>query len=192
MGRNSFCFGDFNVPLHHLIDTSAATSHLPYWALRQIRLSLQYLSLHDTWRTLHPHDKDYTYFSAPHNNNKYSRLNYLVLSQPNLPYLYKTTIKPMLNSDHHSISLCLTFPKHIHTSKIWRLDSNLLTDKERIIKLRTTITNYFQDNDTPDTLSLTQWEAHKCVIQGASYLLPPPWTRKNRNLSVTSLPKCKH
>lgn len=72
----------------------------------------------------------------------------------------------MITSDHHSVTLNLTFPQHSHTSKIWTLDSNLLTDKERICKLSTIITNYFQDNDTPDTSTLTQWEAHKCVIRG--------------------------
>lgn len=95
--------GDFNVPLDPLIDTSTGTSHLPYSALQQIKLFLQELSLHDIWRTLHPHDKDYTYFSAPH--NKYWWLDYLFLSQPDLPYLSKT-VEPMFNSDHRPITLC--------------------------------------------------------------------------------------
>lgn len=91
--------GDFNIPLDPLMDTSTGTSHLPYRALRQIRLSLQNLLLRDAWCTLYPKEKDYTFFSAP--RNRYSRLDYFFLTQRDLSYLTKATIEPMTLSDHH-------------------------------------------------------------------------------------------
>lgn len=66
--------GDFNVSLNPLLDTSNGNSSLPYSALKTIRTELQTLTLHDTWRTLYPYCKDFTFFSIPH--DKYSRIYY--------------------------------------------------------------------------------------------------------------------
>lgn len=49
--------GDFIVPLDALLDTSSGTSYLPYRAIKQIKLSLQELILHDTWGTPSPNWK---------------------------------------------------------------------------------------------------------------------------------------
>lgn len=58
--------GDFNVPLNPPLDTSTGTSTLSYSARRQIKLQLQNLTLHDTWRTLFPTDKDLFIPFSPH------------------------------------------------------------------------------------------------------------------------------
>lgn len=60
--------GDFNVPLNPNLDSSTGTSALPYRALRQIKLQLQNLTLHDSWRTMHPTDK-IIHSSPPHTKN---------------------------------------------------------------------------------------------------------------------------
>lgn len=39
------------------------------------------------------------------------------------------------------------------------------TDKPRVSTLTNCLDNYFRENNTPETSSLTQWEAHKCVIR---------------------------
>lgn len=117
--------GDFNVAIYPILDTSSGTASLPYKSLRQIKIQLQDLILHDTWRTLHPNSKDYTFFSAP--LNRYSRLDYLFVSQKDLPLLTNASIEPMLLSDHHPISMTLTWPDKNTFNKIWHLDSSLLT-----------------------------------------------------------------
>lgn len=76
-------------------------------ALRAINKQLQELTLHDTWRTLNPKEKDYTFYSNPH--NRYSRLDYLFLSQRDLPMLLKTTIEPMFISHHYPIIMSIDF-----------------------------------------------------------------------------------
>lgn len=125
---------------------------------------MQKLLIHDTWRTLHPKEKDYTFFSAPH--IKYFRLDYLFLSQKDLPFLKSATIEPLLFSDHHPITLSLTFPERNLVTKIWRLDSSLLTSESDINYILTSLCNYFQENDNPETAPHTLWEAHKYVIRG--------------------------
>lgn len=72
----------------------------------------------------------------------------------------------MVLSDHHPITLTMTFPEHIPHAKTWRLDASILTDKTRLVKIHTCLINYFRENNTPDTSQLTLWEAHICVIRG--------------------------
>lgn len=97
--------GDFNVTLNPLEDTLTGSSTIPFQALKQIKLQLHDLLLHDTWRTLNPNTKDYTFFSPPH--NRYSRIDYPLLTQKDLPFLLNATIEPMVVSDHHPITLTL-------------------------------------------------------------------------------------
>lgn len=156
--------GDFNVTLQPILDSSSGSSTLPYRALRQVKMQLQELLLHDTWRTLHPNGKDYSFFSAPH--SRYSRLDYLFLSQKDLPFLKSATIEPLLISDHHPITLSLSFPERNLVTKIWRLDPSLLTSEIDTNHIRTSLNNYFRENDNSDTTPLSLWEAHKCVIRG--------------------------
>ncbi|CAI9604443.1 unnamed protein product, partial [Staurois parvus] len=156
--------GDLNVPLYPLLDSSSGSSFLPFKALKQINIQLQHLQLHDSWRTLYPTVKDYTFYSAPH--NKYSRIDYLFLSQSDLPLLHAASIEPMVLSDHHPITMTLRFPDTYTRSKCWRLDASLLADSAIEQEIRTNLVEYFSFNCSPDTSPLTQWEAHKCVIRG--------------------------
>lgn len=91
--------GDNNVPMNPLLDTSTGISSLPYRALHQIKLQLQHLQLHDTWRSLFPTDKDYTFFSPPH--QKHSSIDYFFLSQTDLASLSQASKEPMF---HHPIT----------------------------------------------------------------------------------------
>lgn len=69
--------GDFNIPLNPLLDTTSGTSVMSYRVLKQIKLQLQCLMLHDTLQTLYPQDKDYTYFSTLH--QKYTQIDYFFI-----------------------------------------------------------------------------------------------------------------
>lgn len=154
--------GDFNVPLNPLLDSSSGTSELPYRALKQIKLQLQGLMLHDTWHTLKPQEKPY--FSPIH--QKHSRIDYIFLSQADLTYLQQATIEPIILSDHYPITMMLQFPEQVTKTKIWRLNTSLLKDLLEIQRYIEAIIEYFTLNKTSDTSPITQWEAHKCVLRG--------------------------
>lgn len=176
--------GDFNVPLNPLLDSSTGTSTLTYKAIRQINLQLQSLTLHDTWRTLFPSDKDYTFFSAPH--QKYSRIDFFFLSQTDLPLLQQSTIEPMFLSDHHPITVTLSFPEPNSRTKIWRLNPSLLKDPLVIDHVRTRIQQYFTENSNPEISPTSLWEAHKCVIRGELIALATK-AKKQRQEYINSL-----
>lgn len=156
--------GDFNIPLNPILDTSNGTSTLPYRSLKQIKLQLQGLMLHDVWRTLNPQEKYFTYFSPLH--QKYSKIDYFFFSQSDLQLLGKTTIEPMILSDHHPITMSLIFPEKILETKSWRLNTSILKDPIYIQNFNSCLEDYFTQNDNHETSLLNQWEAHKCVIRG--------------------------
>lgn len=171
--------GDFNAPLSPIQDTSTGTSSLPYTALKTIKSQLRCLLLHDTWRTKNPDGKDYTFYSIPH--NRYSRIDYLFLSQTDLPLLHQTSIDPMFISDHHPISLTLKFPATSPRSNTWRLDLSLLTDPSIAAEIEKRLQHFFLENDPNDTSPLTNWEAHKSVIRGTFIAAAAKRNRERRN-----------
>lgn len=71
--------GDFNVPLNPSEDTSTGKTYLTYKILKKIKSLINSLSLIDSWRFLHPEDRDYTFYSIPH--NRHARIDFLFISQ---------------------------------------------------------------------------------------------------------------
>lgn len=176
--------GDFNVALNPQQDSSTGTTSLPYRVLRAIKKQLQELTLHDTWRTLHPNDRDFTFYSSPH--NKYSRIDHFFISQTDLPLLKKATIEPMILSDHNPISITLTFTLSPHAHSIWRLDSSSLTDPELKQRISTRLIHYFQDNSMDEPSPPIIWAAHKCVVRG-DFISIAAFRNKQRRAHITAL-----
>lgn len=167
--------GDFNVPLLPALDTSNGSSCLKFSALQAIKSSLTTLTLHDTWRTMHPNVKDYTYYSSLH--KKYSQIDHFFLTQNNLTSLVEASIEPMLLSDHHPITMSLKTPSHHSRSPIWRLDDSILLDMENTNCVSEVLSNYFLENTTDDTPTPVVWAAHKCVVRGTFISLMAKRTR---------------
>lgn len=89
--------GDFNIPLSPLQDTSTGYSHVSYKILKRIKVLLQLLALIDSWRSIHPTGKDYTFFSSPP-HKRYSRIDLIFVSQRDLINLVKADIVYKPNS----------------------------------------------------------------------------------------------
>lgn len=60
-----------------------------------------------------------------HPHQRYSRLDYLFISQRDLPMLHQASVDPMFLSDHHSISIYITFLGVPTRPPTWRLDPSL-------------------------------------------------------------------
>lgn len=121
---------------------------ISFSVLYQMNLQFVSLMLHDTWRTLYPCERGYTFFSPLH--NQCLRIDYLLLTQADLSYLHSATIESMVLSDHHLITLTLLYPNRVTSPKIWRMDASLLTDPVHLNSLRKQIDNLFCQNDTPE------------------------------------------
>lgn len=72
----------------------------------------------------------------------------------------------MTLSDLHPISMTFTIPDKGNQTYIWKLDPSILTDEINVQEIHKCLSDYFTENDTPDTSKMTQWEVHKCVVRG--------------------------
>lgn len=177
--------GDFNVSLTPSLDTSSGSSCLTYRALHAIRSQLATLTLHDTWRMLHPNVKDYTYFSSLH--QKYTRIDNFFLTQSDLTSLVEATIKPMLMSDQHPTTVTLLIPSQRARSMIWQLDDSILLDADLSKSVSDTLTAYFNEKVREDSSSTLVWAAHKCVVRGEFNSL---MAKRNKNLERPGCQSC--
>lgn len=156
--------GDFNLALNPLQDTSDGKSSVPYKKLRKIKTLLASLTLIDSWRTCNPTGKDFTYFSTLH--NKFTRIDYIFISQRDLPLLKSAKIGIKTFSDHAPISMTLHKKARRPRTTNWRLNPSLLTDLADTNKISETIKYYFKENESEDIIPMNIWEAHKCVVRG--------------------------
>lgn len=92
----------------------------------------------------------------------------------------------MFLSDHHPITITLTFPDYNTRTKTWRLNPSLLKDPDVIRQINTRLQQYFQENSSPETTPVTLWEAHKCVIRGKLIALATK-EKKIRQAHIASL-----
>uniref|UniRef100_A0A1B8Y2V7 Endonuclease/exonuclease/phosphatase domain-containing protein n=1 Tax=Xenopus tropicalis TaxID=8364 RepID=A0A1B8Y2V7_XENTR len=58
--------GDSNTPLEPKLDCSSGTSSLPFKQIKRLKQQLHWLQLLDSWRILHPQDKNGSFYSHSH------------------------------------------------------------------------------------------------------------------------------
>lgn len=126
--------GDFNIPLNPLTDTSNGNTNIRYQTLKGIKSLLHKLGLVDSWRFLNPQGRDYTFYSAPH--KKYTRIDYLFITQKDLPVLTEACIGTQSFSDHAPVAVTLDLTRAPKKTQIWRLNSSILSDPTHLPKLK--------------------------------------------------------
>uniref|UniRef100_A0A8C5R1L2 Reverse transcriptase domain-containing protein n=1 Tax=Leptobrachium leishanense TaxID=445787 RepID=A0A8C5R1L2_9ANUR len=156
--------GDFNVPLDPRIDTSSGVSSIPDSVHRQMRRLLDSYQLVDVWRAFHGQERDFSFYSAAHSS--YSRLDYFFMSTHELSLVRDSGIAVRTWSDHAAVSVSISSPLCMPRERNWRLNTSLLSDPQVLSDAQTLLSNFFQDNVTPDVPLPTIWEAHKACIRG--------------------------
>lgn len=125
------------------------------------------MQLCDAWRLLHPYDRDYSFFSHPH--NVYSRIDCIFNQHPMLDYLTKASIGDILYSDHTPVHCNLHLPHLPRRSFNWRLNEFLLSDALCLSELQSTTRHFISTHASDDTPKQIQWEALKCVLRGVLF-----------------------
>lgn len=72
------CGGDFNNTLNQDLDTTNAKKSSKIQVSRYLNTVLTELGISDVWRELHPFERDFTYYSAPH--SVYTRIDYFFMN----------------------------------------------------------------------------------------------------------------
>lgn len=98
----------------------------------------------DIWREINPTGRDYTHYSGAH--NVYSRIDLFLMFINDMFRVKNCDIGLSALSDHNPIYLSLNLNVKIK-STLWRLNMNILNDKEIMNKLKFEIESYLEYND---------------------------------------------
>uniref|UniRef100_A0A803TLB1 Reverse transcriptase domain-containing protein n=1 Tax=Anolis carolinensis TaxID=28377 RepID=A0A803TLB1_ANOCA len=141
----------------------------------------QEFNLQDVWRSHHPLDRDYTFFSDRH--QVWSRIDMVWASSYLITKITKIEILTRNHSDHSPIQFTINETRR--TGK-WRLNDILLKSEEDIKKNRLILKEYFQINDTPEVNIQTIWDASKAVMRGY-FIRQNSWRNKLRNQKLNKI-----
>uniref|UniRef100_A0A8C5P7P0 exodeoxyribonuclease III n=1 Tax=Leptobrachium leishanense TaxID=445787 RepID=A0A8C5P7P0_9ANUR len=108
---------------------------------------LRRTDLLDAWRVLHPDERDFTFYSAPHGS--YSRINLFLCNLTCMAMVLRTDIHSITWSDHADISLQLAVP-HSSGPWMWKLNASLLRDPEVVAQAQLALEQYFSENAMED------------------------------------------
>ena len=129
--------GDFNVVLDPKIDTKNYLHVNNPQAMHELKRQMLNFNLVDIWRELHPDKKTYTW--QKYNENKYSRLDFFLISSSLLPFIQSAEIVSGFCSDHSGIVLEVDFSKFQRGKGFWKLNTSLLKEPEYLKLVKATI-----------------------------------------------------
>lgn len=156
------CAGDFNMVMNGNLDTTNIKRAVsPQNKL--MKRGLNEAGLSDIWRDLHPLDKDYTFYSAPH--AVYSRIDYFFMSQNDRHRILDCEIGTRDISDHSPIYLKLHLDNRPKKT-IWRLNTSLLNNKTVVQQIKTEIKTFLEINDNGEVNPNILWDTLKAVVRG--------------------------
>lgn len=144
------------------------------------------LGLADIWRELHLKDRNYTFYSHPHNS--YSRLDYFFAPSDCIHQVKSCCIGPIVLSDHSPVYLDLDVNLSIPKSNYWKFNVSHLNNDDFCMFLKQKIVTYWLDNQNASVSLATKWDAAKAVLWGQiiSYasLVSKLKTKKRRELET--------
>ncbi len=157
--------GDFNTVLDTYLDLSSTRKAPKNASTEFLNTYINNTNILDIWRIMNPSGRDYSFYSPVHNS--YSRIDHFLVDARLAPMLLDVRYHSIVISDHSplSFSVCLDHMDKPHNS--WRLNPQLLTDKNFGEYLKHHISFYFEKNDIPGTSPSTLWEAFKAYIRGS-------------------------
>lgn len=154
--------GDFNIVIvdrysSQRNNTRAQSVGIPY--------IIKYLRLMDTWRMLHPLERDYTCNLVAHGT--LCRIDYLLASESLFPLILDSNIEPICLSDHTLCWMWIARSVERGPHKQWRFPSHLTHSIKFTEAVLNVWTSYETNNaerakDSP----LLFWHASKSVLRG--------------------------
>ena len=156
---NIVCLGDFNMVLDNKLDIVSGGCHTisNIESFKNFKLKG---NLIDTWRYLHPYEKNYTWRGGA--TNAARRLDYIFISADLVDCLKKTEISSFGFSDHRSVHCNLTFSDFQRGPSYYKLNTSLLMD-EVYVKLINETIEYTKDRYESLDPSL-KWEMIKNAV----------------------------
>lgn len=149
--------GDFNCWLDPVLDRSSPKPGTMSRSASFIQNFLSNYGISDVWRYLHPHKREYSFFSHVHHT--FSRIDYFLIDNQLLPSVSSCDYQSIVISDHAPITMSLALPDLPQMRRHWRFISTLLSDTDFVKFMEEQITFFFDTNSSPETSSLIVWDA---------------------------------
>uniref|UniRef100_A0A3Q3FAS6 exodeoxyribonuclease III n=1 Tax=Labrus bergylta TaxID=56723 RepID=A0A3Q3FAS6_9LABR len=203
--------GDYNLTLNPSLDKTKKNPLPLSTAAKAVREGMHDLGLVDTWRTLNPLEREFSFFSAAQNSN--SRIDLFLISKTMLHNVILCKYKAATLSDHCPLKLRARQNLERPRPHRWRFKPYLLNDPEFVVFIEHKI-DEFLEVSTNSAFPSTRWETLEAFLRGqiTSYgshkqrtirsvcswlnLLDEVFprlkqtVRLNRNISETQTPGC--
>ena len=156
--------GDFNFCLDSTLDRS---SNKPVSLTKAAKLTISYmkdLNLTDIWRQQHPGDRDYSFYSNPHDSH--TRIDNFLLSSNQCHRVLETEYLTRLLSDHSPLVLSISIADRIKPSYRWRLNPTLLKRPDFCTFIKEQINFFTLTNKESAPNSFIFWDALKAYLRG--------------------------
>lgn len=154
--------GNFNITLHPIEDRSAPKRSLKLPKTTDPTLlasTIDSLHFKDIWRPLHPADRDFTFYSNPH--NVLTRINYLFCTDNLVPKISGAEIHDIAISDHAPISVSIDDPDLYLNPSLWRFPSYLHNNADFQSFMEKAWTEYSTANSPHTDHPNLFWEARR-------------------------------
>lgn len=162
---NIIIAGDMNLVMDTQLDKSSTIHSLQSKSSQLVKGALRNMNILDTWRSLNPTGRAYSFFSPVHGT--YSRIDYIFLDSKLIPLIKDITYHPILVSDHGPVSVDLDLATLANARRRnWRFDPTLLKEDFFLKKFEEHILTYIQENDNGEVNDMILWEGLKAVIRG--------------------------
>ena len=121
-------------------------------------------NLMDSWRMLHPDERDYSFYSGVH--DLHVRLDRIYCTPSLHAIVTHTEYLPRTCSDHNPLIYTLQMTRSREPVPTWHLKVETLEDTVFHDQLKAEIETYFSQNWGSTDSHLTEWEAFKVVARG--------------------------
>ena len=143
--------------------------------------TLDEMDLTDIYRSFHPKEAKYTFFSNAHGT--FSKVEHMTGHKTSFNKFKKTEIISSIFSHHKGLKLETHLkgkkPKH---SKTWRLNSMLLNNEWAKKEIREVIKKFLVTNENDIRTIKNLWDTAKVVLRG-KFIAIQAYLKKNRNIS---------
>lgn len=155
------CGGDWNLRLNPNMDSS---KNIPKVAAHEkVNNLITELGILDLWRDFNPLNRDYTFYSHPHDT--YSRIDYFFVFKRDRFRFSNCTIGSIDLSDHAPV-FCTFHMNNTPRSTLWRLNSSALNNPQFVSQIKEEIKTFLDINDTGEIDSSMIWDTLKAVLRG--------------------------
>ena len=180
------CVGDFNIALG---DLDIVSGH-PHGAdIRQaFNAFIQSLGFVDSWRMLHPSDKEFTWSRA--NPPSARRLDYIFTGEAIGCFITKSIIKSICFTDHRLMITSFEVSPFKYSKGHYKLNTSLLRDANYCNMIVKIINETFEEYNCVD--AHLRWEMIKCNIKETSQQYSRFMARKRKDKSRNLNSTCRN